>query len=91
MYLQQNRARILKRTQNQQLFKDVLRRTIFKKLNVLEGFLGNNHYLMSKSKKRNTLDKKKLLRETVYLTTAPRLDGDVKDFKINPIKKKKQK
>jgi hypothetical protein len=43
---------------------------------------------MGKSKKQNPIDKKKLLREADHLTVPPRLEGKVKNAKMNPIKKK---
>lgn len=38
----------------------------------------------------NKIDKKKLLREQDHLTVPPRLEGVVKNAKMNPIRKKKK-
>ena len=41
------------------------------------------------SKKRDPEDKEKLIREKTHITTPPRLEGKVKNARMNPIKKKK--
>lgn len=41
-------------------------------------------------KNHNLTDKKKRLRETNHLTRPPRLEGVVKNAKMNPIKKIKK-
>ena len=38
----------------------------------------------------NKTDKKKLLRQLDHLTLPPRLEGKVKNVKMNPIRKKKK-
>lgn len=50
-------------------------------------FLKKQNVNMSKSKTQNPINKKKLLREVDHLTTPPRLEGNVKNAKMNPIKK----
>jgi len=46
---------------------------------------------MSKNKKQDSINKKKLLRQTNHLTTPPRMEGKVKNAQMNPIKKKRKK
>lgn len=41
--------------------------------------------------KQNPIDKKKFLREKDHRTTPPRLEGKVKNAKMNPTRKKKKK
>jgi len=45
---------------------------------------------MSKNNKSNPIDKKKALREATHLTKPPRLEGVVKNAKMNPVRKKKR-
>lgn len=45
---------------------------------------------MNKVIKQNPINKKKLLRQTDHLTTPPRLEGKVKNAKMNPVRKKKK-
>jgi hypothetical protein len=40
--------------------------------------------------KNNKINKKKLLRQMDHLTTPPRLEGVVKNAKMNPVRKKKK-
>ncbi|MEK7148162.1 MAG: hypothetical protein AAB758_02590 [Patescibacteria group bacterium] len=42
-------------------------------------------------KNNNKRDKKKFLRQMDHLTVPPRLEGVVKNAKMNPIRKKKKK
>jgi len=41
--------------------------------------------------KQDKIDKKKRLRQTDHLTRPPRLEGVVKNAKMNPVRKKKKK
>ena len=47
-------------------------------------------YNSMKTKNQNIKDKKKILRETNHLTRPPRLEGVVKNTKMNPVKKKRK-
>lgn len=44
---------------------------------------------MSKHHKLQPVNKNKLIRQSDHLTTPPRLEGVVKNAKMNPIKKQK--
>lgn len=41
-------------------------------------------------RKKNLLDRKRLLREQNHLTRPPRLEGKIKNAMMNPVRKKKQ-
>lgn len=43
-----------------------------------------------KVKEERVIDKKKLVRESEHVTRPPRLEGVVKNAKMNPVKKEKK-
>ncbi|MEK7150769.1 MAG: hypothetical protein AAB783_01055 [Patescibacteria group bacterium] len=45
---------------------------------------------MRSHNKKNTLDKKRLLREQGHVTRPPRLEGVVKENMMQPVRKKKK-